>query len=195
MAYDRYVAICNPLFYRANMSRRFCNQLVAGASAFGWVDSMINTCLTFQLSFCHSNVINHFCCDIPPLLALSCSDTYINEMLVLTITYFTGCSSVVIILLSYVYIISSILQICSAKGRCKAFSTCICHLTLVVMFYGTALFMYLRPISSYSMDTDKMASVFYMLVTPMLHPLIYSLRNREVKDALRKAMNKFLSTS
>ncbi|XP_037754876.1 olfactory receptor-like protein OLF1 [Chelonia mydas] len=195
MAYDRYVAICNPLLYTVTMSRQLCKQLVAGVYAVGLVDSMIPTCVTFRLSFCSSNIVNHFFCDIPPLLALSCSDTRINEIMMFAFTLCITVSIFVTILLSYVYITSTILQISSAEGRRKAFSTCSFHLTAVVLFYGTQLFMYLRPTSSYSMDTDKIVSVFYSLVIPMLNPLIYSLRNTEVKDALRRAMNKLLTNS
>uniref|UniRef100_A0A8C3SJ60 Olfactory receptor n=1 Tax=Chelydra serpentina TaxID=8475 RepID=A0A8C3SJ60_CHESE len=193
MAYDRYVAICNPLLYMVTMSRQRCKQLVAGVYAVALVDSMIHTCFTFRLSFCSSHIINHFFCDIPPLLVLSCSDTRSNEIVLFALTSFSAVISFVTVLLSYVYIISTILQIRSAEGRHKSFSTCSFHLTAVVLYYSTLLFMYLRPSSSYSMDTDKMASVFYTLVIPMLNPLIYSLRNTEVKDALRKAMNKLLA--
>ncbi|XP_074852212.1 olfactory receptor 5AR1-like [Carettochelys insculpta] len=195
MAYDRYVAICNPLGYRVTMSRQRCNQLVAGVYVVGLVDSSILTCFTFQLSFCSSNIINHFCCDIPPLLALSCSDTRVSEIVIFASMCYIVVSSVVTVLLSYVYIIFTILQIRSAEGRRKAFSTCTCHLIAVVMFHGTLLFMYFRPSSSYSMDTDKIASVFYTLVIPMLNPLIYSLRNTEVKSAVSKVMNKLLTNS
>ncbi|CAM4563060.1 unnamed protein product, partial [Lepidochelys olivacea] len=145
MAYDRYVAICNPLLYTVTMSRQLCNQLVAGVYSVGMVDSMIYMCCTFRLSFCSSNVINHFFCDVLPLLALSCSDTRINEILIFAFTLCFTMSIFVTILLSYVYITSTILQICSAEGRRKAFSTCSFHLTSVVLFYGTQLFMYLRP--------------------------------------------------
>uniref|UniRef100_A0A8C4WHA6 Olfactory receptor-like protein OLF2 n=2 Tax=Gopherus evgoodei TaxID=1825980 RepID=A0A8C4WHA6_9SAUR len=195
MAYDRYVAICNSLVYTVTMSRQLCKQLVAGAYAVGVVDSMIHTWLTFRLSFCSSNIINHFFCDIPPLLLLSCSYTHINEIVIFALICCIQVISFVIVLLSYVYIISTILKIRSAEGRHKAFSTCSFHLTAVVLFYGIQLFMYLRPSSSYSMDTDKVASVFYTLMIPMLNPLIYSLRNTEVKDALRRAMNKLLTSS
>ncbi|XP_006133632.2 olfactory receptor 8U9-like [Pelodiscus sinensis] len=195
MAYDRYVAICNPLLYTATMSRQRCNLLVAACYAMGLVDSVINTYFIFRLSFCHSNIINHFYCDMLPLLALSCSDTNINEILLFAFMCLIVVSSIVTILLSYVCIICTILKISSAEGRHKAFSTCTCHLTSVVIFHGTLLFMYFRPSSSYSLGTDKIGSVFYTLVIPMLNPLIYSLRNREVKDALRKAMNKLLSNS
>ncbi|XP_074854712.1 olfactory receptor 5W2-like [Carettochelys insculpta] len=193
MAYDRYVAICNPLLYMVTMSRLRCNQLAGGVYAIGLLDSLIGTCCTFRLSFHSSKIINHFFCDVPPLLALSSSDTRISEIVLFTFFGFIIVSSVVIVILSYICIISTILQIRSAEGRRKAFSTCTCHLTVVVIFYGTQLFMYLRPSSSYSMETDKIASLFYTLVIPMLNPLIYSLRNREVKDALKKAINKLVN--
>nr|XP_004667702.2 olfactory receptor-like protein OLF2 [Jaculus jaculus] len=189
MAYDRYVAICNPLLYTIAMSRKSCTHLVAAAYGVGLVDSAIHTCCTFRLSFCHSNIINHFFCDIPPLLALSDSDTSINEIVMFT---FIGCvvgCSIVTILLSYGYIIVTICRMRSAEGRRKAFSTCASHLTAVAVFHGTLLFMYFRPSSSYSMDTDKMASVFYTVVIPMLNPLIYSLQNKDVKGALKKAVS------
>ncbi|CAM5148082.1 unnamed protein product [Natator depressus] len=195
MAYDHYVAICNPLLYAVSMSRQLCKQLVAAVYALGVLDSMIFTCFTFRLSFCSSNIINHFFCEFPPLLALPCSDTCFIKIMMFAFTLCITVSIFLAILLSYVYITSTILQICSTECRGKAFSTCIFHLTSVVLFYGTQLFMYLHPTSSFSMDTDKMASVFYTLVIPMLNPLIYSLRNTEVKDTLRKAMNKILSSS
>ncbi|XP_077675961.1 olfactory receptor 5G9-like [Eretmochelys imbricata] len=195
MAYDRYVAICNPLLYTVTMSRQLCKQLVAGVYTVGVLDSMIYTCCTFQMSFCSSNIINHFFCDVLPLLALSCSDTRINEIVMFASMCCITVSSFLTVLLSYVYIISTILQICSAKGRRKAFSTCTFHLTAVVLFFGTFFFMYLRPTTRYPTDRDKVTSVFYTLVIPMLNPLIYSLRNTEVKDALRKAMNKCLTNS
>lgn len=194
MAYDRYVAICNPLLYTIAMSGRLCTQLVAVVITVGLVDSAIHTSCTFRLSFCNSNVINHFFCDIPPLLALSDSDTSVNEIVMFT---FIGCVvgfSIVTVLLSYSYIITTILQMKSAEGRRKAFSTCASHLAAVAVFHGTLLFMYFRPSSSYSMDTDKMASVFYTVVIPMLNPLIYSLRNKDVKDAVRKAIQTIVSS-
>lgn len=189
MAYDRYVAICNPLLYTVTMSRSICTQLVAIAYLVGLVDSAIHTCCTFRLLFWNSNIINHFFCDIPPLLALSSSDTSINEMVMFT---FIGCVvgfSVITICFSYSYIITTILRMNSAEGRRKTFSTCASHLTAVAIFHGTLLFMYFRPSSSYSMDTDKTASVFYTVVIPMLNPLIYSLRNKDVKGALKKPIN------
>ncbi|XP_004869970.1 olfactory receptor 1019 [Heterocephalus glaber] len=189
MAYDRYIAICNPLLYTITMSRRVCTQLVACVYIVGLVDSAIHTSCTFRLSFCNTNVINHFFCDIPPLLALSCTDTSINEIVMFA---FIGCvvgCSVVTVLLSYSSIITTIFRLNSAEGRRKAFSTCGSHLAAVAVFHGTLLFMYFRPSSSYSMDTDKMASVFYTVIIPMLNPLIYSLRNKDVKAALKKAIS------
>ncbi|XP_074852216.1 olfactory receptor 5AR1-like [Carettochelys insculpta] len=194
MAYDRYVAICNPLLYMVTMSRQRCNLLVAGVYIVGLVDALIHTCCTFQLSFCGSNVINRFFCDIPPLLALSCTDTHINEMVMFAFIGSIVVSSVVIVLLSYVYIISTVLQIRSAEGRRRAFSTCSFHMTAVVMFYGSQLFVCLHPTFS-SLESDKIAAVFYTVILPMLNPLIYSLRNTEVKDSLRKAVNKFQANS
>uniref|UniRef100_A0A8C3WGQ1 Olfactory receptor n=1 Tax=Catagonus wagneri TaxID=51154 RepID=A0A8C3WGQ1_9CETA len=189
MAYDRYVAICNPLLYTVAMSNRVCTQLVAIVYTEGLVDAAIHTCCTFQLSFCNSNIIKHFFCDIPPLLALSSSDTTINEiMLFISSCCVVGCS-IITVLLSYSYILTTILRMNSAEGRHKAFSTCASHLTAVAVFHGTLLFVYFRPSSSYSMDTDKIASVFYTVVIPMLNPLIYSLRNKEVKGALKKAIS------
>ncbi|XP_062974424.1 olfactory receptor 5AR1-like [Elgaria multicarinata webbii] len=186
MAYDRYVAICNPLLYSVIMSEKVCRQLITLVYVIGMMDSLLHTCCTFRLSFCRSNVINHFFCDVPPLLVLSCSDTSINEILLFT---FGGCivaSSIGMIFVSYVYILGTILRMRSAEGRRKAFSTCASHLMAVGIFHGTILFMYFRPSSSYSMDQDKWASVFYTVVIPMLNPLIYSLRNKDVKDALQK---------
>ena len=147
----------------------------------GLVDSAIHTCCKFQLSFCNSNIVNHFFCDIPPLLALSYSDTSSNEIVMFT---FTGCvagTSIITVLLSYSYIIATILKMNSAEGRRKAFSTCASHLTTVAIFHGTLQFMHFRPSSSYSMDTDKITSAFYTVVIPLLNPLIYSLRNKDVK--------------
>uniref|UniRef100_A0A8C6Y3B5 Olfactory receptor n=1 Tax=Naja naja TaxID=35670 RepID=A0A8C6Y3B5_NAJNA len=161
MAYDRYVAICNPLLYPTVMSKKECQKIISIVYFTVLLDSMIQTSCTFQLSFCSSNVINHFFCDEPPLLMLSCSDTYITEVVLFTVVGFGEASS-----------------------RHKAFSTCTSHLTAVGIYHGTILFMYFRPNSSYSMDQDKWASMFYTVVIPMLNPLIYSLRNKEVKDAI-----------
>ncbi|XP_004443850.1 PREDICTED: olfactory receptor 5W2-like [Ceratotherium simum simum] len=193
MAYDRYVAICNPLLYTIVMSRRVCTLLVSIVYIEGLINSVIHTCCTFQLSFCNSNVINHFLCDFAPLLSLSTSDTTINEIVLFALGSCVLGYNIMTVLISYCYIINTVLRMNSAKGRHKAFSTCASHLTTVAIFHGTLLFMYFRPSSSYSMDTDKMASVFYTVVIPMLNPLIYSLRNKDVKGALRKTIGTKLS--
>ncbi|XP_028370809.1 olfactory receptor 1052-like [Phyllostomus discolor] len=194
MAYDRYVAICNPLLYTVTMSRRVCIQLMATAYTAGFVVTTIITYCTTRLSFCKSNIINHFFCDLPPLLTLSTSDTTTTEI---AMTIACSCivgSSLITVFLSYSYIMTTILRMKSAAGRHKAFSTCASHLTAVAIFYGTLLFMYFQPSSSYSKDTDKVASVFYTVVIPMLNPLIYSLRNQDVKGALKKAVGTKLCT-
>ncbi|NXH18797.1 O1019 protein, partial [Bucco capensis] len=186
MAYDRYVAICNPLLYSSVMSPRLCLCLVVCSYLGGLLNAIIHMTFIIRLPFCSSNVINHFFCDIPPLLALSCASTYLNEMIIFSLAGLIEFSTISIILLSYIFISFAILRICSAEGRQKAFSTCASHLTAVSMLYGTIIFMYLRPSSSYSLSTDKVVSIFYTVVIPMLNPLIYSLRNQEVKDALRR---------
>ncbi|XP_070790670.1 olfactory receptor 5AR1-like [Pituophis catenifer annectens] len=188
MAYDRYVAICNPLLYPAIMSKKVCQQMIAVAYCVGLMDTIVFTSSTFRLIFCRSNVINHFFCDIPPLLMISCSDTYISEILIIVIASFIEACGITMILVSYVYILATILRMRSAEGRHKAFSTCASHLTAVGIYHGTVLFIYVRPSSSYSIDQDKWASLFYTVVIPMLNPLIYSLRNKEVKDAATKSV-------
>ncbi|XP_029431508.1 olfactory receptor 1020-like isoform X1 [Rhinatrema bivittatum] len=186
MAYDRYLAICNPLLYSVLMNRRLCIHLMTAVYLVSFVISLIHTTCTFRLSFCESNVINHFFCDIPPLLVLSCSDTLVNEIVIFIIVGFNCITSFLTILISYIYIISTILKIPSAEGRQKTFSTCASHFTAVLIFYGTIISMNLRPPSSYSLDQDKVTSVFYTMMIPMLNPLIYSLKNKEVKAAMRK---------
>ncbi|XP_068947164.1 olfactory receptor 5AP2-like [Petaurus breviceps papuanus] len=195
MAYDRYVAICIPLLYTTTMSQRFNIILVSGTYLAGFANAAIHTTLTFKLSFCRSNVINHFFCDTPPLLKLSCSDTHVNELVIFAFASFNELSCLLTILVSYLYVIVAILRIRSAEGRYKAFSTCASHLMAVTIFFGTILFMYLRPSSSYSMDQDKVVSVFYTVVIPMLNPLIYSVRNKEVKAAFRKVIGQISSST
>ncbi|KAM6274177.1 olfactory receptor 5AS1-like [Porphyrio hochstetteri] len=190
MAYDRYVAMCHPLLYTVAMSRRVCTCMVAGAYLSGGLTSLVHTSFTFTLSFCGSKAINHFFCDIPPLLELSCSDTHVNEVLLFTLCGFIQTSTFLTIIVSYGCILSTILQLHVADRRHKAFYTCTSHLTAVGLFYGSLLFTYLRPSSSYFLDTDKVISVFYTVVFPMLNPLIYSLRNQEVKDALRRTVER-----
>ncbi|XP_074083954.1 olfactory receptor 5W2-like isoform X2 [Macrotis lagotis] len=190
MAFDRYMAISNPLLYTVNMSSRVCYLLIVGVYIAGMMNALLHTTLTFTLSFCGTNEINHFFCDIPPLLSISCSDTHVNELVLFTVFGFMEIATISGVLISYCYIILSVLKIRSAEGRWKAFSTCISHLTVVAIFQGTVLFMYFRPSSAYSLDQDKMASLFYTLVIPMLNPLIYSLRNKDVKEALGKLRKK-----
>ncbi|XP_070607275.1 olfactory receptor 5AR1-like [Erythrolamprus reginae] len=186
MAYDRYVAICNPLLYVVTMSPKVCTMMVVGSYLIGLVNAVTQTASTFQLSFCGSNVINHFFCDVPPVLSLSCTDTSVNEMVLFIFATILGIFTSTEIMVSYAFILTAILRINSSEGKQKAFSTCASHLVAVTIFYGTTVFMYLRPSSSYVLDQDKWASVFYTIVIPMLNPLIYSLRNKEVKNALRK---------
>uniref|UniRef100_M3Z4N1 Olfactory receptor 5F1-like n=1 Tax=Mustela putorius furo TaxID=9669 RepID=M3Z4N1_MUSPF len=184
MAYDRYVAICNPLLYSLVMSRTVCLKMAAGAFTAGFLNSMVNTNYVSSLSFCSSNVIHHFFCDSPPLFRLSCSDTHLNGSIISTFAGVNIVGSLLVILTTYSYILFSIFRMHSGEGRRKALSTCGSHLTAITLFYATAIYTYLRPSSSYSLDQDKVASVFYTVVTPMLNPLIYSLRNKEVKKAL-----------
>ncbi|KAB0340848.1 olfactory receptor 8U9 [Muntiacus reevesi] len=188
MAYDRYVAICNPLLYRVVMSPGICVQLVAAPYGYSCLVALFHTILTFRLSYCHSNVINHFYCDDMPLLRLTCSDTHSKQLWIFACAGLMFISSLLVVSVSYMYIISAILKMRSAEGRRKAFSTCGSHMLAVTIFYGTLIFMYLQPSSNHSLDTDKMASVFYTVIIPMLNPLIYSLRNKEVKDALKKVI-------
>ncbi|KAM9658866.1 olfactory receptor 5AP2 [Trichechus inunguis] len=190
MAYDRYVAIWNPLLYPVLMSGRICFFLVATSFFAGFGNAAIHTGMTFRLSFCGSNRINHFYCDVPPLLKLSGSDTHINGIVIMAFSSFSVISCVIIVLLSYLCILIAILRMPSVEGRHKAFSTCASHLTAVTIFFGTILFMYLRPTSSYSMEQDKVVSLFYTVMIPMLNPLIYSLKNRDVKEALKKVLQK-----
>ncbi|XP_008852422.1 olfactory receptor 5W2-like [Nannospalax galili] len=190
MAFDRYKAISNPLTYAVDMSSRVCYKLLAVVYLIGMVDALTHTTLTFRLCFCDSHEINHFFCDVPPLLVLSCSDTQVNELVIFTLFGFIELSTISGVLVSYCYIILSVLKIRSAEGRFKAFSTCTSHLTAVAIFQGTMLFMYFRPSSSYSLDQDKMTSLFYTLVIPMLNPLIYSLRNKDVKASIKRLKSK-----
>ncbi|XP_052568349.1 LOW QUALITY PROTEIN: olfactory receptor 1444-like [Peromyscus californicus insignis] len=189
MAYDRHAAVCKPLHYTTTMTTGVCTILTIGSYVCGFLNASIHTADTFRLSFCGSNKINHFFCDIPPLLALACSSTHISRLVVFFVVGFNVFFTLLVILISYVFIYIAIQSIKSSEGRKKAFSTCASHLTAVSIFYGTIIFMYLHPSSSQSMDTDKIASVFYTVVIPMLNPLIYSLRNKEVKIAFWKILN------
>nr|XP_019830394.1 PREDICTED: olfactory receptor 5F1-like [Bos indicus] len=197
MARDRYVAICNPLLYSLIMSRTVCLKMAAGAFTAGLLNSMVLTSCISSFNFCSSIVIHHFFCDSPLLFKLSCSDTHLYESILSIFAGVNIAGSLLVILTSYCYILFSIFHMHAGEGRRKAFSTCASHLTAIILFYSTSIYTYLRPTSSYSLTQDKVASVFYTVVIPMLNPLIYSLRNREVKKALwnavtRKRISSFL---
>ncbi|XP_067406678.1 olfactory receptor 5J3-like [Emydura macquarii macquarii] len=189
MAYDRYTAICNPLLYTVVMTKRVCICLVASSYVGGLLNSLTHTCGLLRLSFCGPNVINHYFCDLPPLMQLACSDTRSNETVLLAFSGVIAIVTLLIIIISYLYILSAILRIRSGEGRRKAFSTCASHFTAVTVFYGSVTFSYIQPSSSYSQEQEKISAVFYTLVVPMLNPLIYSLRNQEVKNALRRTID------
>ncbi|KAM8919554.1 olfactory receptor 9S13-like [Lycaon pictus] len=184
MAYDRFMAICNPLRYPITMCQSACTRLVLGAYCGGCFNSVVQTSFTFHLPFCSSNRINHFFCDVPPLLKLSCGDTAINELLLFGICGLIIVGVTIVILISYGYITVTILRMRSGAGRRKIFSTCGSHMTAVTLFFGTLFVMYAQPGAIESMEQGKVVSVFYTLVIPMLNPLIYSLRNKDVKEAL-----------
>ncbi|XP_036786922.2 olfactory receptor 5V1-like [Manis pentadactyla] len=189
MAYDRYVAICFPLRYTLIMTKARCVQLIGGTWAAGFLNSLLHTVSTFRLSFCKSNRVNQYYCDIPPVVALSCSSTYMAEMLVIVVGGVLGIGAFLTTFISYIYIISTILKIQSVEGKRKAFSTCASHLLVVCLFYGTTTFTYVRPSSSqHSPARDRLIPMLYGVITPMLNPMIYSLRNTEVKGALSRVL-------
>ena len=185
MAYDRYIAICKPLRYSVIMNKVLYSRLAASCWTGGFLNSVVHTVLTIHLPFCGNNKINYFFCDIPPLLILSCGDTSVNELALLSIGVFIGWTPFLCIVLSYLYIISTILRIRSSEGRQKAFSTCASHLIIVLLYFGSSIFTYVRPISAYSLEKDRLISVLYSVVTPMLNPIIYSLRNKDIKEAAK----------
>ncbi|XP_061465583.1 olfactory receptor 9G19-like isoform X2 [Rhineura floridana] len=186
MAYDRYVAIATPLMYATAMSRKLCAALVAFSYLGGFINATVLTSETFTLSFCDGNIIDDFFCDVPPLVKLSCDVTEDYQTMLYFLLTFNIIAPSAFILASYAFILAAILRIRSTEGRCKAFSTCASHLTAVTLYYGSILFIYSRPSTSYALDRDKWASVFYTVVFPMLNPLIYSLRNKDVKKAMKK---------
>ncbi|XP_030400089.1 olfactory receptor 1009-like [Gopherus evgoodei] len=186
MAYDRYAAICDPLHYVQTMSKGICVQLVSGAWTMGFFYALLNTIFALMLPFCGPIQISHFNCELPPLLQLACTDTLTNQVVLLTSAVVFGSSSFLLI-----YIISTILRIRSAEGRHKAFSTCSSHLIVVGLLYFTAFFQYTKPSSVSSVVLDEMFSIQYSILNPMLNPIIYSLKNKEVKTALRNILGKF----
>ncbi|XP_043855153.1 olfactory receptor 8G1-like isoform X2 [Dromiciops gliroides] len=190
MAYDRYVAICSPLLYNITMSHQACFWLVGGVYMLGLVGATAHTGCIYRVIFCKNNLIHHYFCELLSLLKLSCSSTYVNEVVILCFSAFNILIPSITILSSYICIITSILRIRSPEGRSKAFSTCSSHIAAVAFFYGSAAFIYLQPSAGNSMDQDKVSSVFYTIFVPMLNPLIYSLRNKDVKVAMRKILER-----
>ena len=190
MAYDRYAAICNPLLYASIMSPTLCVLMVLASYLSGLTASLLQLFALLRLHFCGTNVIKHFFCDMPQLLVLSCTDTFFVQVLTAILTMIFGFVNMLVIMISYVYIVLSILKITSAKGRSKAFNTCASHLTAVSLFYTSSIFVYLSSSSGGSSSFDRFVSVFYTVVIPMLNPLIYSLKNREIKDAMKRLQKK-----
>jgi olfactory receptor len=190
MAYDRYMAICNPLHYPLVMNPKKCIQLTPGSWLSGIQVQIGQTCQIFSLHFCNCNQISHFFCDIPPIIKLACGDTSKHELSVYIVVTFVAAVPFMLILASYRKIISTILRLPTVTGRAKAFSTCSSHLLAVVLFYGSASLTYLRPKSDHSAAMDRLLSLFYTIVTPMFNPIIYSLRNKEVIAAVRKLLLK-----
>nr|XP_006992641.1 olfactory receptor 150-like [Peromyscus maniculatus bairdii] len=190
MAYDRYVAICNPLMYNVTMSYQVCSWMVGAVYGMGFIEATVHTVCMLRVLFCKANVVNHFFCDLLPLLQLSCSSTFVNEVVILCLSSFNFCVPTLTILSSYSFIIARIIRMKSTESRFKAFSTCSSHIFAVAVFFGSLGFMYFQPSSVSSKDQGKVSSVFYTTVVPMLNPLIYSLRNKDVKLALNKLLLK-----
>ncbi|XP_014704089.2 olfactory receptor 8B3-like [Equus asinus] len=189
MAYDRYVAIRKPLLYSVVMSPKVCSSLMLGSYFMAFSGATAHTGCMLRLTFCDANTINHYLCDIFPLLQLSCTSTYVNELEVFIVGGINVIVPSVAIFVSYGFILSSILHISSTEGRSKAFGTCSSHIIAVSLFFGSAAFMYLKPSSAVSMGEGKISSVFYTNTVPLMNPLIYSLRNKDVKIALRKTLS------
>ena len=184
MAYDRFMAICSPLRYPISMRPSVCARLVLGSYCGGCLNSILQTSFTFSLPFCSSNHIDHFFCDVPPMIEIACADTTLNELVMFGICGLIIVGTTLVVLTSYGYITGTILRMRSGGGRHKLFSTCGSHMTALSLFYGTVFVMYAQPGAVESMEQGKVVSVFYTLVIPMLNPLIYSLRNKDVQDAL-----------
>ncbi|XP_039200163.1 olfactory receptor 9G4-like [Crotalus tigris] len=191
MAYDRFVAICHPLLYATAMPKKLCVQLVLGAYIVGFANAIVHTGNTFRLHFCGSNIINHYFCDEPPLLKMACDDTRLYELIATVIIGFNLLAATAIIMKSYIGIVAAIIRIRSTAGRLKAFSTCSAHLVSVSLFYGSMLIIYSTPNSYHTPNWDKATALFYTVVNPLVNPLIYSLRNKDVKAAFKKLWGKF----
>ncbi|XP_004479578.1 olfactory receptor 9S13-like [Dasypus novemcinctus] len=193
MAYDRFMAICSPLRYPVTMHPSACAHLVLGSYCGGCFNAIMQTSFTFHLPFCSSNHIDHFFCDMPPLLRIACANTALNELVMIGLCGLIIVGTTLAVLVSYGYITVTILRMHSTAGRCKVFSTCGSHLTTVSLFYGTVFVIYAQPAAVEYMKKGKVASIFYTLVIPMLNPLIYSLRNKDVKEALRRLGQKHVA--
>ncbi|XP_066465395.1 olfactory receptor 10AG1-like [Eleutherodactylus coqui] len=185
MAYDRYNAICHPLLYNNIMKRVICIMLVIGSWITGTIVGILQTSLIFSLPFCNSNRINNFYCDIPPLMSLACTETQFNEIIMLILTFIVVLGPFILTVISYANIIWTIIKHHSTGMRTKAFSTCTSHLMVVALFYGSTSVMYLRPRSSYGMNEEKFLSLMYTIIAPLVNPFIYSLRNNDVKSAVK----------
>ncbi|XP_054850705.1 olfactory receptor 10A7-like [Eublepharis macularius] len=192
MAYDRYVAICDPLHYKLTMSKELCLKLVTGSLIINMPVHVVQVYLLFTLSFCGSHELNNFFCDLPPVLELACADIFVNEVYMFAATTVILIIPFFLIVASYVKIISAILKMPSVEGRKKVFATCSSHLIMVSFFYGSATIVYLSPRSKETMDANKLLSLFYTILIPMLNPIVYSLRNREMKVSLKKLFNRKL---
>ncbi|XP_006150646.1 olfactory receptor 13D1 [Tupaia chinensis] len=192
MAYDRYVAICNPLRYPIIMNRVRYLHMATWSWITGYMISLVQTTMTIVLPFCGNNVIDHFTCELLAVLKLVCSDITINILIMTVASIVILMFPLLSIFISYVFILSTILRLNSAEGRKKAFSTCSAHLTVVILFYGSALFMYMKPKSKDTKVSDEIMGLFYGVVTPMFNPIIYSLRNKEVKEAAKKILSRHL---
>ncbi|XP_046300430.1 olfactory receptor 10V1 [Marmota monax] len=190
MAYDRFIAICYPLRYTLIMSWSLCVELMVGSLVLGFLLSLPLTILIFHLPFCHKNEIYHFYCDMPAVLRLACADTRVHQTALYVISFMVLSIPLSLISVSYVFIVAAILRIGSTEGRHRAFSTCSSHILVVLLQYGCTSFVYLSPSSSYSPEMGRVVSVVYTFITPILNPLIYSMRNKELKDALRKTLRK-----
>ncbi|KAG9468394.1 hypothetical protein GDO78_022828 [Eleutherodactylus coqui] len=190
MGYDRYVAICHPLRYNSLMRKAVCIQLVLISWIVGLTSSPVHAIMTSYLPFCNSNKIKHFFCDVKPVIKLACADIQLNEALLTNVLGFLSTSTFFLTTISYAYIILKLMKIRSSQGRSKAFSTCSAHLTVVILFYGTAMCTYLGPTSENSIEKDKIAAVLFTIITPAMNPLIYTLRNQEVKKSLKKLIKR-----
>ncbi|XP_075403828.1 olfactory receptor 10Z1-like [Tenrec ecaudatus] len=190
MSYDRYIAIHNPLHYPIRMTRKVCFQQMLASFAVGIMVSLTIVCIVFNVSFCDSKTIQHFFCDISPVVLLACDYTFFHEMVIFVLSVLVLVGSFILIMVSYVFIVSVVVKMPSAKGRSKAFSTCSSHLTVVSIHYGFACSVYLKPKNSASFREDMLMAVIYTVLTPLLNPIVYSLRNREMQTALRKVMSR-----